>query len=537
MKSIFKKVLWGIPVLAIIAAVGFIAYSYMKANPNPYKDVDMAGVEIPKFNKVNFPFTHEYDRKTALPFLGSAIIDIDADGIPEVFMGGGREQKDAILKFDNGEFIDVSDTLGKGIEKSLPDPTFGAATIDADNNGRVDLFVARESGVTLYLNEESGFTAQALDIPFDDTSTPLSISLGDINNDGAVDMFISNYIKIDQVDGVTNFAEGYGATSLLLLNNGDNTFKDITRQAGVEFVHNTFTATFSDVDRDNDLDLVIVYDTGRVLTYRNRGDATFLNISNPGSNWCGYPMGVAVGDYNNNGHIDFFFSNVGYTPPSSIARGTLPPGVYHPELMLFSNQGEFNFTDDAPTAKIAEYEFSWGSVFDDLNNDGHEDLIIAQNYIDLPSQKLFKLPGRVLMQNTANEFAASESEMGLVNRNYEITPLLADFNNDGYRDMIRVNLAGPSYAYINSGGSNNYLKVQLPETAESIGAIVEIAYEDGSKRIQQFTSGEGLASDQSHEMIFGLGDKASVSEITATLVNGKTIQNGPANAGETVYLN
>lgn len=80
----------------------------------------------------------------------------------------------------------------------------------------------------------------------------------------------------------------------------------------------------------------------------------------------------------------------------------LPPGVYHLELMLFSNNGEFSFEDTAPAVKAANYEFSWGTVLDDLNNDGREDIIIAQNYIDLPFQKLFKLPGRVLMQSPNN---------------------------------------------------------------------------------------------------------------------------------------
>ncbi len=519
-----KRLMWLILFVLVMMSVVVVTMSYMKAYTDPYDDVSLGDTVVPVFTEVSFPFSHEFNGDKSLPFTGSAIIDVDGDGTPEVFVGGGYDQQDAIMQFDGKGFVDATVKLGRGLRKVSGDTTFGTAVIDADADGRIDLFVARDSGITLYLNKANGFEPRKLDIAFNEKSVPLSIALSDLNHDGYVDMFVSTYIKLDLVEGQNIFnKEGYGSTSLLLLNNGDNTFADITKQAGMEYVHNTFVAVFSDVDRDGDQDIVVAHDTGQVLTWRNNGDLTFTAAQNPSTNAFAYPMGIAVGDYNNDARVDFFFSNVSTTPPRFLAKGDLRDDqVFHTPLMLFENLGGFEFKDAAVETKTANYEFSWGAVFDDLNNDGREDLLIAQNYVALPLQKLFRLPGRVLLQRSDGTFAKAEDKLGLTNRNYEITPLVADFDNDGYRDVVRINLAGPSRAFMNGGGNSKFLKVRLPELARSLGALVEVELGSGQKLTQQFTSGEGLASDQSHELIFGLGSETTVRSLKVHYANGTT---------------
>jgi hypothetical protein len=150
-------------------------------------------------------------------------------------------------------------------------------------------------------------------------------------------------------------------------------------------------------------------------------------MPNPSSDRFSYPMGVGVGDYNNDARIDFFFSNVSSTPPRFLAKGDLRDDqIFHTPLFLFQNEGDFKFTDAAAVTQTADYEFSWGVVLEDINNDGREDILIAQNYVTLPIQKIFQLPGRVLLQLPDGSFGSVEEQAGLVNRNYEITPLLAD---------------------------------------------------------------------------------------------------------------
>src|SRR5262249_24435246 len=140
---------------------------------------------------------------------------------------------------------------------------------------------------------------------------------------------------------------GYGATSVLLLNNGDNTFRDITRDAGVEYVHNTFQAMFLDLDGDRLPDLVVAHDTGQVRTWKNLGNLKFQNMPNPTSREYGYPMGIAAGDYDNDGLMDLFFSNTGGTPPDFLAKGDLRDGqVLNQKLHLFHNDGGFRFTEE-----------------------------------------------------------------------------------------------------------------------------------------------------------------------------------------------
>jgi len=524
--------------LFVIIPVAAVTVSYLKAYSNPYGKADLSGIGVLEFTEIAFPFSHRFDKDNSLPFLGSAIIDIDGDGTPEVFIGGGYDQADMVLGFDGKGFVDVSVTKGKGLTKETFDTTYGVAVIDADEDGRSDLFVARDSGITLYLNKLDGFQAKKLAIPFNSKSVPLSIALADLNHDGHVDMFVSTYIKLHRVEGENIFnKEGYGSTSLLLMNNGDNTFTDITKKAGMDYVHNTFVGVFSDVDRDGDQDLVVAYDTGQVRTWRNNGDLTFSSIPNPSSDRFGYPMGVGIGDYNNDTRMDFFFSNVSTTAPRFLAKGDLRDDqIFHTPLFLFRNDGGFKFTDVAEEAKVANYEFSWGVVLEDLNNDGREDILIAQNYVSLPFQKIFRLPGRVLMQLPDGTFATAEEATGLVNRNYEISPLVADFNNDGYRDVIRVNLAGPSRAFLSNGGKNGFLKVRLPDRPQSLGALVEVVLPGGKKLTQQFTSGEGLASDQSHELIFGLGDAKSIDRMIVYYADGTSIKFATPSVGQTLHI-
>jgi len=522
----FKWILRVFGTLVILIPIGAVSVSYMKAYSNPYAKADVSPIQVPRFNEIDFPFSHEFDVNNSLPFLGSAIIDIDGNGVPEVVMGGGFNQVDAIFAFNGNTFVDATASLGKGLVKAHNDTTYGMAVLDVDADGRSDIFIARDSGITLYLNKVSGFHGKKLDIPFNEKSVPLSIALADLNHDGYVDMFVSTYIKLALVEGQNIFNKaGYGSTSVLLLNNGDNTFSDITVKAGMDYVHNTFVAVFSDVDRDGDQDLVVAHDTGQVRTWRNEGDLKFESLPNPSSDRFSDPMGLGVGDYNNDTRIDFFFSNVSTTPPRFLAKGDLRDDqTFHTPLFLFKNDGDFKFTDVAAQTQTADYEFSWGVVLEDLNNDGREDILIAQNYVTLPLQKLFRLPGRVLLQLPDGSFGSVEEQAGLVNRNYEITPLLADFNQDGYLDIVRVNIAGPSRAFLSGGGDNNYLKVRLADAPKSLGALVEVTLSGGTTLTKQFTSGEGMSSDQSHDLNFGIGKATQIENVKVFYANGTTHQ-------------
>ena len=319
-KRIKTIILWLPPVLIVVA----IGLRLWQSEWKPQEPTNL------KFSQADLSFSHRYDR-ASLPFIGTAAFDVDRDGVDELFIGGGREQNDKIFKFQNGAFVEMKTR----IVKTLPDATHGAAHLDVNNDGDVDLFTARESGVWLHLNTGDGEfeTRKIFTPPPEDQTTPLSIALGDVNKDGFVDLYISGYIKNKYVDGTTNFSDGYGGYSYLLLGGSNNTWTDVTRAAGLRRQHNTFTAVFVDLDNDHDSDLVIAQDTGVIEMYENTGSFPMTPIPNPSVN--SYPMGLAVGDYNNDGRIDIYASNVGHTLPAFMLSRNVPKGEkFNPDYYL-----------------------------------------------------------------------------------------------------------------------------------------------------------------------------------------------------------
>lgn len=244
---------------------------------------------------------------------------------------------------------------------------------------------------------------------------------------------------------------------------------------------------------------------------------------NPNSEQSSYPMGIAVTDYKNDGLVDFFFSNVGSTPPEFVVKGDLRDDqVFNPKWIFFQNQGDFTFSDVAQQAKIADYEFSWGAIFEDFNLDGLDELVVSENYIGFPPHKIpfLRLPARFMVQTPMGEYAATGEQSGVTNSGYGITPITADFNNDGYPDLVHINIAGQSKAFINKGGKAHYLKVKLPNTIESIAAKIKVTLSNGKVLHRNVVSGEGLGSEQSCVQIFGLGN-ATATDIVVNYIDGR----------------
>ena len=538
-RSIKDWVFWAelVPLVVIAGLVWFLGFFFHQANSDRYPDQDIASV--PQFEEIILPFTHEYTIEKSLPFFASAVIDIDNDGVEEIYLGGGLLQPDVMYAYQSdGSFKDISQETNIGAPKN-PE-TFGVAVLDVDENGWDDLVIARENDVFISYNTNGVFKEVRLNLPFDEISAPLSVALGDVNNDGYVDMYIAAYIKNRYVKGQTGFNDHtYGASSLIFLNNGDNTFTDITESSGMTYIHNTFQGNFVDLDGDRDMDLVVSHDTGQVRTWRNDtvfnadGSAAstvkFTSVENPNNSddlskrQYGYPMGNAIGDYNNDGLVDLAFSNVGNMGPlmNKIVRGDLTKDqIYNPDIIVFKNEGNFKFTDTAEETNLRDYEFSWGMLFEDFNADTLQDLIISENYVQLPYNHLIYLPGRTLFQAENGKFADKEKETNTVNKAFEIAALASDFNNDGALDMVRANLQGQSKVQMNNGHGNNWLKLELPNTAKSLGAVATAKLSSGKVLTKHFITSEGLCSDSSHLLYFGLGQNERVEKIDIQYLTG-----------------
>ena len=469
MKKILKFLL-AIPVLVIVI-IGLVAYKFSSDRNNPYSDIKPDSF-VPEYTEIPLGFVQVYQEANSLPFMASAVIDLDQDGVEEVYLGGGMGQEDGFFKYSENGFEDI--TAQVEFEKDANDVTYGASVIDADDDGLSDMFVARKSGVYLYTQNADGFSKQKIKIDGMERFSPQAFGMGDINKDGKIDIFLANYIKRDHVEGENIFhQEGYGGESYLLLNNGDNTFSNITDKAGLKYTRNTFQGVFLDLNDDQDEDLIVAYDTSRPEVYKNNSDLTFTKTPTPMTNKYGYPMSMSVGDIDNDGDADFFFSNVGSSAPDFAARGDLrEDDSYMDKWMIWRNDGNFSFTEVGEEKKVADFEFSWGAVFEDFNLDGRQDLLVSENYVAFLPHEFFRLPGRYLLQREDGAFAAAGEKANATNPHYGITPLVSDFNQDGYPDIIHVNLQGTSRALISKGGPNRYLKFAMPDNIACLGVKI-----------------------------------------------------------------
>ncbi len=524
-----KKILIGL--MAVVVAVIIILEIAVYVIQGPEQE---QGETDLRFTDIKTSFTHKIDPVKSLPFMGIAAIDVDGNAVDEIFVGGGNTQSDEFFKYKDGALVSMGGDLG--VTKTEGTATFGAAVIDATGDGKNDIFVAREDGVYFYTNTGGAFEGGKVDFPLDKKSQPLSIALADLNHDGAVDMYVSNYIGNEYVEGQTIFTRPYGAYSNLLLNNGDNTFTDITKSSGLFQQHNTFTSVFVDLDNDMDSDLVIAHDTGRVRIYRNNGDLTFTEMPNP--TVFSYPMGIAVSDMNNDGFMDLYFSNVGTTLPDALVRGDLKDDQpFNPNYMLLENQGDFTFKDAVSEKNAAKYGFGWGLISYDFNNDSMQDYLVAQNYARFPGVEWLELySGSLLQQYADGSFKPVEETAHAENKNFGISPIATDFNQDGWPDIAISNLNGPLKAFLNEGGSNNWLKVRLPNVPKSIGAMVVLTTDSGKIFRNQFYTSEGLSSDPSHELYFGLGTETKITSVKIMLQTGESKSYEAPEANQTLKV-
>ena len=523
-RSLFSYLKW-IPILMftlVCLMALFVIMRFLNDASIPY-DVSTDGVSIPTYTEIELPFSHNYVKANQIQATGGCAFNLD-DGAEELFLCGGEDQADVIFRFEDGAFKDITSETGI-TKEDMSEASMSATSLDVDHDGDNDLIVTRKNSIWLYTNDGGKLAGQKLDVALDKDTCPLSIAVADLNRDGAFDMFVCGYIKKEHIEGYNIFnKEGYGGNSGLFINNGDNTFKNITEEAGLAYKHNTFQAVFIDADQDGNEDLIIAHDTGQVRTWRNLGDMKFENVKNPNSDVYSYPMGIAVGDYDNDGLVDFFFSNTGTTAPPFMAKGDLTEDqTYYPDWILFHNDGGFKFTDTADKTKLADYEFSWGCVFEDFNLDGMTDLAVSENYVDLPPHKLefLRLPGRFLLQTPSGEFAAVGAEAGIVNKRFSISPVTADFNLDGAPDMVHINIAGASKAFISNNTEKGFVKVSLPNTIECVSAMVKAELADGRMIYEPFVKGEGLCADSSPIVTVGTGG-AEVKSIVVTLLTGQS---------------
>ncbi len=461
---------------------------------------DLHGFDsITPFEEVTSDFTHNWD-ETVHPFSGAAVLDVDGDGRMEVFVGGGNQQPDLLLRLRNGVLEDVIDEAGLS---SLA-ATYGSVSIDIDDDADVDLLVARQDGVTLYLNDDGRFTPRQIPVDLPDDSVVLSIAAGDIDRDGDADLYLSVFIDFAAFRSAVFNDPEHARANILLLNNGDLSFTDITKASGTAGKQNSFLSVFTDLDNDGWQDLVVAQNTGEVEMFRNNRDRSFTAV--PTDSGFGFWMGIAVGDMDNDGDQDLYFSNVGDSIPAFLTTGDLQDDQRHNlEWLLLRNDGNFQFSDATADYGITGEGFAWGAVFEDLNLDGRLDLAVAQNYIKWPVHKLFKLSGRTYLQTGSAPAFTHIEALGIENPYFGQSPVIADLDADGKPDLLWINMDGPVRALLNrTPGASVTVKVE--DHASLLGTRVRLTTSAGESYTREVVTSVGLMTDQTPDLVFGLGD-------------------------------
>ena len=474
------------------------------------------------FRPVAVDFVRQWDHVTH-PFTGGAVIDVDGDGVYEVFAGGSEGQADVLLTYDQAKNSLIDVQKGTGLSPLPKSATYGVTAADMDNDGRVDVIVARNNGVYLYLNQGSRhFEERKIDFKAPLNSVPFHVSVADIDHDGLLDLYISNFVDFKHFKSATFNDPNHAKHNVLLHNKGNIQFEDITVLSGTQGSANTFDAVFVDLDSDGWQDLVVAHNTGPVEVFKNKHDLTFERYV-PFAPF-GFWMGIGVGDIDNDGDQDLFFPNVGTSIPKILTKGDLHDDQQLTlDWLLLRNDGDFHFANVTHQYSLGKKGFGWGGVFDDLNLDGKLELLVAQNYIKWPPHKWFRLSTENLVQGLkdGNPYYYHQPSLGLETKEYSQSSLIVDMNHDGKPDYVWVNMQGPLQAYINTT-SNHFITFELPQNAKYFGTKIRIYMNQNASYSKEFLSGQGFMTSQSPQLIFGLGEATKVDKAVISYPDGTT---------------
>ncbi|MFZ0546051.1 MAG: CRTAC1 family protein [Candidatus Promineifilaceae bacterium] len=465
---------------------------------SPVQAQDQATTPVPPlFEDVSLQAGITNNRRGTDKSIGQAWGDYDNDGWLDLYVTDTAGPNTLYHNNQDGTFS-VSPFNNLVV---LPDKeSSGAGFVDYDNDGWQDLYVLNWGENVLYHNiGGTGFVdvTDTAEIGGGEANSKTA-SWGDYDQDGFVDLYVANWACYPLCGRPST-----GESDRLYHNNGNGTFSDVTRLLGGMTVGAGFVASFTDYDNDNDLDIYLVNDEfinpiGNVL-WRNDGPGCdgwcFVDVAaESGANTKVMGMGLAPADYDNDGDLDFYFSNSG-------------------PMSLLQNQGNGTFVDMAQPAGVDMPQgVGWGAVFLDYDNDGWRDLYIAiaEGTGDTSTANpMFHNDGIANGVGTFTEFTTGSA---VNNAGHTMGVASGDYNNDGWVDLLVGNYDEGYFLYRNDVGTltqNRWMAFKLvgggPVNRDAIGAKVKVTTADGRSQIQEVIAGSSLGAGNSLTLNFGLG--------------------------------
>jgi hypothetical protein len=471
---------------------------------------------------------------------GVALLDYDDDGYLDIFFTNGARLPSMVkdgLNFYNrlyhnnhdGTFTDVTEQAGvRGDGYSI-----GAAAADYDNDGRTDLYVTGFNRNILYHNNGDGtftdVTTKAGVAGLSTTGKKLwgaAAAWVDYDNDGKLDLFVSNYLDWSFATSRICGAPGKriscsptlykGEPNILYHNNGDGTFTDVSDVMGIsKHIGKGMGVAIADYNGDGWMDIFVANDNDRNFLFRNRAGRGFDEVgieSFVAYTENGVPvssMGVDFRDWNNDGNPSLFVTALG--------GETFP---------LFRNEGNGFFSADTYAAGVGFKTVKmsgWGAGIYDFDNDGYKDLFSANSHVsenaDIDPQQHYRQPNAVFrnLHNGTFKDVSAEAGAGVQIRAAHRGCAFGDLNNDGRIDVVVSAIGSPAELLYNTSADTNHWilirTVGVKSNRDGIGTRVKVTGTSGLVQYNHVTTAGSYASSSDPRVHFGLAADAVIKEI------------------------
>ncbi len=476
---------------------------------------------------------HQYEVYEGTFGGGVTVFDFNKDGFEDLYITSGIKSDRLYLNNGNGTFTDVF--KGSGLEVTNEYVTQGVVSADINKDGYRDLFITtitttdgknvipRAKNLLFLNNGDATFKDVTNEYGLEDlNSFSTGPSFGDIDADGYPDLFVGNYFqeftgKLGIIKDATIVSANQTARSYLLKNEGGKSFKNVYDEYGLGHKGFGFGGVFTDYDNDQDQDLLVNQDFGYKAVpnflYQNEyPDDHFKDVSEQTEMDLKInAMGAAVGDYNGDGWMDYYITNIKFN-------------------MLMENQGNGKpFVDKAKELGTYNLAISWGANFADFDHDEDLDLFVSNGDLNPNCTPM----GNFYFENNDNTYTEKGRELTINDYGIGRGSVIFDMDNDGDMDLLVVNqqpilnypIPSTTRLFRNDIANGNWLKIALKgieSEANGIGSRVTIVA-DGKRTIREIDGGGSSHLSQNSVIAhFGLGTNKKVDSVIVNWTGGNT---------------
>ncbi len=469
---------------------------------------------------------------------GVAAGDYNADGWVDLYIAQGDTGQNLLYEHQGaltGDITFIEKSAAANVGLSEGSKSCGPLFFDYDGDRDLDLFIGSVVGDPAKLmrnNGDGSFTDVTAGSGFDtlNRQNNFSAAAGDYDLDGDLDLFVSHWEHNIPVDLANS-------TQHLWRNNGDGTFTDVSDESQVtqssleplrtgELIDLTFTPNFADVNNDGYPDMLLTSDFGTSQVLINNaettGPITFTNTTDQDVITDFNGMGAAIGDYDNDGDLDWFVSSISMPPNNNVAASIWARRGNR----FYRNEGDGTFSDVTDAVGVRTGYWGWGSCFADFNNDGYLDLFHTNGFPNTNGDNWGEDTSRLFIANPDGTFKEMSFELGMQDGKQGRGIVCFDADKDGDIDVFTTNSLDNPTLFRNDGGNQfNYLNIQLrgvsPNT-QAIGARIYVQAERlGFEMMREVSAGNNYVSQNPTEQHFGLWFVSVIDTVTVKWPDGQ----------------